>query len=67
MSFASFSDKTGLVLTVSLNLMRKRRFCAKCVLQVVDAAYEEIVYWRRTLILRPSGAAEKSFVGEAER
>ena len=35
--------------------------------QVVDTAYEEIVYRRKKLFLLPSGAAGKSFVREAER
>ena len=35
--------------------------------QLVDAAYDEIIYLGKNLFLLPSGAAGKSFVREAER
>ena len=36
-------------------------------IQVVSAAYEEIIHWRRSLFLTPSGKAGKLFVSEMAR
>ena len=55
------------------NLQRSSPLCVRGRLtkddlkQVVNAAYEEIIYWQKNLFLLPSGAAGKSFVREAKR
>lgn len=35
--------------------------------QVVNAVYEEVVYWRRNMFLLPSRAAGKSYIREKTR
>lgn len=35
--------------------------------QVINAVYEEVVYWRKNIFLLPSGAAGKSYIRETTR
>ena len=35
--------------------------------QIIDSAYEEIVFWNKNLFLLPSGAAGKKFITEMTR